>query len=62
MTAAVIWQHSVLPGDVCDQGECPAAVQVAVLTPAGPLGFCIHHTNHYADGLAGYPAVPVSSN
>ncbi len=29
--------------DECDQGECPAAVQVAVLLPHGQLGFCAHH-------------------
>jgi hypothetical protein len=33
----------VLPGDVCDQGGCPAAVLVVLFTLAGPLGFCLHH-------------------
>jgi hypothetical protein len=34
---------AVLRGEECDRGDCPAAVQVAILLPAGPLGLCNHH-------------------
>jgi hypothetical protein len=45
----------VQPTDQCDQGSCPAFVQVSIQTPAGPLGFCTHHydTNFAALVLAG---------
>jgi hypothetical protein len=33
----------VQPTGQCDQGSCPAFVQVSIQTPAGPLGFCAHH-------------------
>ena len=45
----------VQPTDQCDQGGCPAFVQVSIQTSAGPLGFCAHHydTNFAALVLAG---------
>ena len=33
----------VQPTDQCDQGNCPAFVQVSIQTPAGPVGLCAHH-------------------
>jgi hypothetical protein len=34
----------VLPGDECDQGQCPSAVAVSVTLQGGRvLGFCGHH-------------------
>jgi hypothetical protein len=31
------------PTDQCDQGSCPAFVQVSIHTSQGPLGLCAHH-------------------
>ena len=33
----------VQPTGQCDQGSCPAFVQVSIQTRKGPLGFCAHH-------------------
>jgi len=33
----------VQPTGQCDQGSCPAFVQVSIRTPAGPLRFFAHH-------------------
>ena len=34
----------VLPGEECDHGGCPSAVQVSITLPGGAvLGFCAHH-------------------
>lgn len=52
MTASV----QVHAGETCDEPGCPAGVQVAVLTPAGPLGFCVHHLGEHIEALADYPA------
>ena len=33
----------VQPAGQCDQGSCPAFVQVSIQTRKGPPGFCAHH-------------------
>ena len=45
----------VQPTGQCDQGSCPAFVQVSIQTRKRPLGFCAHHydTNFAALVLAG---------
>ena len=44
----------VQPTGQCDQGSCPAFVQVSIQTRKRPLGFCAHHydTNFAALVLA----------
>jgi hypothetical protein len=34
---------SIQFADQCDQGSCPAFVQVSIRTRTRPLGFCAHH-------------------
>jgi len=45
----------VQPAGQCDQGSCPAFVQVSIQTRKGPPGFCAHHydTNFAALIMAG---------
>jgi hypothetical protein len=62
----------VQPTGQCDQGSCPAFVQVSIQTRTGTLGLCAHHydTNFAALVLAGCdrtkhignPKLPVDRN